>query len=370
MKQSIIIPYYKNKKELFFMLDLLFQYTPSNVEIIIVANNSNESETNISYPNCKVLRYNQALLYSKAANIGVAEASGEIITLVDQDIFVTKGWYDALLNKLLSNPSIGAVSPKMLNPTNNRIIEFGIEYAPCNSAHIGKDMLSTLPFTQNDLCVSSVCGGVLMTYKALYLELKGMDEEMPYICCDCDYTLKLWEIDKESWIVANSNVFHKSYTSTRTGKVSDFSCLENDSRWKFYQKNANRMRYNLEFWMRMTFNYYLNAHTMLSKYIFINLSSYINIEWYINFIKKNLNIEFYDTYIFLVSDRGTTNLQLYDYIPYDFMALNSPIIYFVDTFISLRNNALWFKMRDTNRDIIIDINGSICSIDELLSDNY
>lgn len=370
MKQSIIIPYYKNKNELYFMLDLLLQYTPSNVEVIIVANNPNESETDISYLNCKVLRYNQALLYSKAANIGVNFASGEIITLVDQDIFVTKGWYDVLLNKLLSKSSIGAVSPKMLNPTNNRVIEFGIEYAPCNSAHIGKNMLSNLALTQDDICVSSACGGVLMTYKSLYTELNGMDEDMPYICCDCDYTLKLWELEKEVWIAADSNVFHKSYTSTQTGKIADFSYLENDSRWKFYQKNSGRMRYHLDHWMKQTFNFYLSNHTTLSKYIFINLSSYINIEWYINFIKKNLHIDFFDTYTFLVSNRDTTNLQLHDYVPYDFMSLHTPIIYFVDTFISLRDNALWYKIRNTDGDIIIDINGAICSVQELLEESY
>lgn len=352
------------------MLDLLFQHTPANVEVIIVANNPNKSEIEISYPKCKVLQYNSALLYSKAANIGVAAASGEIITLVDQDIFVTAEWYETLLNKLISNPSIGAVSPKMLNPSNNRIIEFGIEYAPCNSAHIGKDMLSNSPLTQNDLYVSSACGGVLMTYKSLYTMLNGMDEDMPYICCDCDYTLKLWEQNKKVCIVANSIVFHKSYTSTIAGKISDFSYLENDSRWKFYQKNANRMRYQLDSWMKQTFEYYLSRHTITSKYILINLSSYINIEWYLDFIKNNLQIDFYDTYTFAVSNRGTTNLHLYDYVPYDFLSLHTPIIYFVDSFISLRNNALWYKFRNTDHDIIIDVNGAICSIHELLSQSY
>ena len=40
MRQSIVIPYYKNKNELYFMLDTLFKNTPENIEIVIVANNS------------------------------------------------------------------------------------------------------------------------------------------------------------------------------------------------------------------------------------------------------------------------------------------------------------------------------------------
>ena len=372
MKQSIIIPYYKNKNELSFNLRLLQQYTPKEVEIIVVANNPNSFELEIenSYPNCTILKYNQALLYSKAANIGVEYASGEIITLLDQDIFVTDGWYEALLNKLLSNSNIGAVSSKMINPTNNRILEYGIEYTPYNSAHIGKDLLWNSPLVRNDICVSSACGGVLMTYKSLYISLGGMDVDMPYICCDCDYTLKLWENEKKVWIAANSVVFHKSFTSKVAGKISDFSFLENDSRWKFYQKNSGRMRYNLENWLQYTFHYYIKNHILQHKYIFINLTSYSNVDWYISFIRNNLNIVFYDIYTFLVKERNLTNLQIYDYVPYDFMDLQAPIIYLVDSFHSLINNTLWYKMRNIDKDIIIDINGAICSVNDLLKGTY
>lgn len=370
MKQSIIIPYYKNKQELYFTLNLLFKSIPQDIEVIVVANNSNSYELDITYPNCKILKFNQALLYSKAANIGVQNATGDIITLMDQDIFVTENWYAPLLKKLLSNEHIGAVSSKMINPSNNRVLEYGIEYTPYNSAHLGKDLSSQSPLTQNDICVSSACGGILMTYKSLYNKLGGMDEDMPYICCDCDYTLKLWEYGKQVWIVAQSVVFHKSFTSKVTGKISDFSFLEDDSRWKFYQKNANRMRYNLDIWMHKTFQYYLYSHTIQKKYIFINLSSYSNIKWYINFIQCNLKIDFYDIYTFLVPTRNIPDLQIYDYVPYDFIILHTPIIYFVDSFYSLKNNALWYNMRTSKNDIIIDINGAICSIEELQKGTY
>lgn len=310
------------------------------------------------------------MLYSKAANIGVKYASGDIITLLDQDIFVTNNWYESLLNKLLSDSNIGAVSSKMINPTNNRILEYGIEYTPYNSAHIGKDLSQKSPLVKNDICVSSACGGVLMTYKSLYTKLGGMDEDMPYICCDCDYTLKLWECGKQVWVVADSVVYHKSFTSKASGKISDFAFLEHDSRWKFYQKNSNRMRYSLNEWMNYTFQYYLSNHNVPRKYILLNLTSYHNIDWYSSFIKTTLCIDFYDIYNFTVKERNSSNLQLYDYVPYDFVTLHTPFIYLVDSFLALQNNAFWFIMRNTENDIIIDINGAICSINELVKGIY
>lgn len=370
MKQSIIIPYYKNKQELLFSLNLLHKYLTKDVEVIIVANNPNTDEIDISFEDYIVLKFPCALLYSKAANIGVKYASGDIITLLDQDIFVTNNWYESLLNKLLSDSNIGAVSSKMINPTNNRILEYGIEYTPYNSAHIGKDLSQKSPLVKNDICVSSACGGVLMTYKSLYTKLGGMDEDMPYICCDCDYTLKLWECGKQVWVVADSVVYHKSFTSKASGKISDFSFLEHDSRWKFYQKNSNRMRYSLNEWMNYTFQYYLSNHNVPRKYILLNLTSYHNIDWYSSFIKTTLCIDFYDIYNFTVKERNSSNLQLYDYVPYDFVTLHTPFIYLVDSFLALQNNAFWFIMRNTENDIIIDINGAICSINELVKGIY
>ena len=152
MKQSIIIPYYKNKQELYFSLNLLFKYLPKEVEVIIVANNYNPQELDISFPNCKILKYNRSLLYSKAANIGVQNATGDIITLMDQDIFVTNNWYEPLIDKLLSDPNIGAVSSKMINPTNNRILEYGIEQC----AHRKRFVRSIITCTKRYKCVFCV----------------------------------------------------------------------------------------------------------------------------------------------------------------------------------------------------------------------
>lgn len=370
MTQSIIIPFYKNISELYFSLDLISKNTPSEVEIIVVANNINE--LNISFPNCKILKYNRALLYSKAVNIGVEAANGEIITLMDQDIYVTPGWYEALLSKLLSEKKIARVSPKMLNPSNNRVIEFGIEYTKYNSAHIGKDMLSNSPFVSSDISVSSACGGVLMTYKSLYQQLGGMDEDMPYICCDCDFDLKLLSTGKQVWIVADSIVYHKSISSKSGGKQTDYSILEHDSRWKFYQKNSDRIKYNLENWTSLTYSSFIKRISIEipHQYIFLNLSSYQNIHWYKNQLEKQLNISFLDCYDFIVPLRNSDKIQIYDYVPFYFMHFHTPFVYFVDSFLSLRENALWYNTHQSDRDIIADINGALCLVQELLDNSY
>lgn len=166
-KDSIIILYHKNKSLLEFSLKTLVQTIPKGIEIIIVANNKNTFELDIqfNYPNLNIIRIPKDLLYSEAANLGVKEASGEIITFCDQDLFYEPNWYTELRSVLCNNSRIGAVSPKLVNPHNNRIIDFGIAYSKQTIAHPSRGLLVNNPLTIGNRSVSSACGAILMTYK-------------------------------------------------------------------------------------------------------------------------------------------------------------------------------------------------------------
>ena len=129
MSQSIVMPYHRNKQMLLYTTRLLDKIVPNDVEIIVVGNNNNIEELNVDLSDrFTYIKYDESLLYSETVNRGVNAAHGEIVTLCDQDIFSYQDWYSPLLNKLLSDSHIGSVSSKLINPVNNRIIDFGIEY--------------------------------------------------------------------------------------------------------------------------------------------------------------------------------------------------------------------------------------------------
>ena len=58
-------------------------------------------------------------------------------------------------------------------------------------------------------------------------------------------------------------------------------------------------------------------------------------------------------------------IQLYDYLPLSHLDIYEPYIYFVDSFTSLKNNAMWYKQRKNKDDIIIDIHGNFISMKEI-----
>ena len=57
--------------------------------------------------------------------------------------------------------------------------------------------------------------------------------------------------------------------------------------------------------------------------------------------------------------RDNEHIVLYNDSSFEFIDLITPIIYFVDTFIALFNNELWFHMRNIQYDLVVDRHGNI-----------
>lgn len=360
--QSIVIPFHKNKALLEYSLNTLMSTIPSQVEIIVVANNidSREIDLNLEYDNLRIIKINDNLLYSKAANIGVSAASGEIVTLCDQDLFYEENWYTELLNFLINHPRAGAVSAKLLNPHNNRIIDFGIAYSKQTIVHPSRGMKADHPLVKNNRKVSSACGAVLMTYKKLYEEVGGMDLSMPYICCDCDYGIQLQKRNLETWVISSSIVYHIGNSSRANTKISSYEYLRSDSKAMFFAKDYHFIQTDLPDWINKNVNFFLQEHDMRKYYYLFNLSLVSDFEWYKEHIMHLMDVEFYDIFNININNALSNNtISLYNIMPLSMLNVNEPIIYFVDSFCHLFDNYYWWKMRNYWNDIIIDQHGNI-----------
>ncbi len=371
-KQSIIILYHKNKELLYFSLKTLQKTIPNNIEIIIVANNRNKDELNLSinHPQINIIKIDHDLLYSEAANIGVNAAQGEIIVLCDQDLFYEENWYDNLLEFFLSSKDIGAVSPQLLNPKNNRIIDFGIAYSPQTIVHPTRGLLYRHPWTMHNRKVTSACGAILMMRKTTYIKCGGMDKTMPYICCDCDFGIRLLKHGLETWVVFNSVAYHIGSSSSMNTKISTYNYLRGDSKAMFYAKNYSNIPLDIEEWMNYTFSEFKKTNYILTHYYFFDLSSISDSFWYTKKIQQILNIKYYDIDKINIGQSNPDSLQLYNFMPFAMLNVQEPIIYFVDSFVSLQNNVIWWKLRNYKNDIIIDIHGNILLASDITNIGY
>ncbi len=361
MKESIIITYHKNKDMLLFCLNRLFKTTPDDVEILIIGNNVNKAELDVDIPNsrCKYLKYDQNLQYPKALNIAVEQCMGEIITFVDADIFVWDGWYEALYKTFTSSDKIGVVGAKLINPLTNRIIDYGIMYSKYNAAHTMMGLLYDHPLAKMDRRVQTVCSAIMMTTKTLYQKIGGMDEDIPYSYTDCDYCFRLRDIGFETWVSAGAIAYHKGGTDPNNSK-SAFSYYRLDAKGMYGMKDYAKIVYDNAEWYKKSAGYFLKTYPLeVHQFVMLDFSTLYDRDSFHQMIKEVLGITYLDIIERPAAERDSEQIVLYNNSSFEFIDLVTPIIYFVDTFVALFNNKLWFQMRDIQHDLVVDRHGNI-----------
>lgn len=119
---SIVVLNYYGEKVISNVIDSLESqnYPKERFEIIVVDNNSKDNSLNIlkgmvtRFSNLRLISLNENLGFSKGNNIGIREAKGEYVALLNNDCVVKKNWLKELLRTALKDPKIFATSPKIL----------------------------------------------------------------------------------------------------------------------------------------------------------------------------------------------------------------------------------------------------------------
>ncbi|MCR4866300.1 MAG: glycosyltransferase family 2 protein [Lachnospiraceae bacterium] len=176
--------------------------TYDNYEIIIVENNSESEEIfdyyrSIECDNIRIVRYEGRFNYSKICNLGVANAKGEYILLLNNDVqVITVNWLEEML-MYAQRSDVGAVGAKLYY-ANKTIQHAGVviglgAHRTAGHTHYGQSRenlgyMGRLCYAQD---VSAVTGACLMVKKSLYEKVGGLDESFEVSLNDVDLCLKL-----------------------------------------------------------------------------------------------------------------------------------------------------------------------------------
>ena len=184
---------------------ILEKSTYDNYEIIVVENNSETPEIWEYYEKLrgdgrvKVVTYEGSFNYSAVNNLGVREAEGEYILLLNNDTqVITVNWMEELL-MYAQREDVGAVGAKLYYG-DKTIQHAGVVLAlgahrTAGHSHYGQHRenlgyMGRLCYAQN---VSAVTGACLMVAKDLYWKVGGLDESFAVSLNDVDFCIKLRE---------------------------------------------------------------------------------------------------------------------------------------------------------------------------------
>ena len=228
-KVSIIIPSKDHPEHIGRCLRSIFdRSTYDNFEVVVVDNGTTDREALriLGAHPITVLPYNEHFNYSRANNLGVSCASGEVVVLLNNDTeIITPEWIELLLANL-DQKDVGAVGALLLYP-NMTVQHAGIVLGPRGTAdHVMRGFPWQADGYAGSLScvreVSAVTGACLMTRKDVYTALGGLVEHYGTHYQDVDYCLHLRGLGKRILLVPEVQITH--YESAT--RKSDYDLLD------------------------------------------------------------------------------------------------------------------------------------------------
>ena len=204
---SLIVPTRDQVKLLRACVEGLLERTDyPNLEIIVVDNDSTHPDTldylaSLPARGVRVLPHPHPFNYATINNMAAAEATGEIIGLINNDIEVLDGnWLKAMVAQL-HQPGVGAVGAKLLWP-NGMVQHAGVTVGINGlAAHIGNlwraDDAGYLGLNQVARQQSAVTAACLLVHKPLFDEVSGLDGyRYPVAFNDVDFCLRIRQLGR------------------------------------------------------------------------------------------------------------------------------------------------------------------------------
>lgn len=240
---SILIPNKDHVPDLRRCIDsITTRSSYENYEIIVIENNSTEAgtfeyyETLKKHPSIDVVKYDGEFNYSRINNFGEKSARGEYLVLLNNDTeVITRTWLEELL-MYAQRPDVGAVGC-MLYYEDYSIQHAGIvlglgAHRSAGHSHYGMNKenlgyMGRLCYAQD---VSAVTGACLMTARADYEAVGGLNEDLAVALNDVDFCLKLRHRGLLNVFTPFAELFHYESRSRGTD-VTDAAEAKNAERY-------------------------------------------------------------------------------------------------------------------------------------------
>lgn len=190
-------------------------------EIIVVDNASRENEAEIirqKYaPAVKAIRSQQNLGFSGGNNLGIKEAKGQYIFLINNDTYLTDDGLHHLVERIESHPQIGAVSPKIRFAFPPQDIQFA-GYTPLSSVTLRNEPVGCGKADDGSFNVahpSPYLHGAAMMVKREVIERVGLMPELYFLYYEeLDWCTQMTRAGYKLWYDPRCTVFHKESQST------------------------------------------------------------------------------------------------------------------------------------------------------------
>jgi GT2 family glycosyltransferase len=125
-KVSVITVNYNGEDVTCDMLESMRHVTYANVEIIVVDNASPRDCSVIAerFPEVKLIRSPKNLGFAGGNNLGIQQATGDYILMLNNDTIVPPSFLEPMLETFAKNKNVGVVSPKIVFYYSDGLVQY------------------------------------------------------------------------------------------------------------------------------------------------------------------------------------------------------------------------------------------------------
>ena len=200
----------------------LIESIPFNekMEVIVVDNASKEDEASIisqRFPRVRTIRSEKNLGFAGGNNLGIKEAKGKYLFLINNDTIFKEFQVQPLIDKLASSPQIAIVCPKIRFAWGTNPIQFA-GYTPLSNVTIRNKAIG---FGEEDRGQHDTphptpyAHGAAMMIKREAIDKVGLMPECYFLYYEeLDWSMMFTRAGYEIWYIPACTIYHKESQST------------------------------------------------------------------------------------------------------------------------------------------------------------
>ncbi|PKB17763.1 glycosyltransferase family 2 protein [Flavobacterium sp. 5] len=221
-------------------------------EIIVVDNNSTDESCEMikaRFPNVILIQNNQNFGFSKGNNIGVAQAKGDYICILNPDTVVAEDTFEKVLAFAKNKKDLGIIGVKLIDGTGNFLPESkrGIPtpwvaftkiiglYKLFPKSNLFKKYYAQHISENETGTVEILVGAFMFLKKELYEAVGGFDEDCFMYSDDIDLSYMILQMGKRNYYFHETTVIH--YKGESTNKDAVYMKRFQEAMEFFYKKH-------------------------------------------------------------------------------------------------------------------------------------
>lgn len=263
-------------------------------EIIVIDNNSSDDSCQMMktlFPDIKLIENKENTGFPKGNNIGVAQAKGEYICILNPDTVVAEDTFTKILNAQLPTPNsqLGIIGCKLIDGTGNFLPEskrgiptpwvaftkiFGLYKIFPKIELFNQYYAQHLSENQSGK-VDILVGAFMVMKRNLYTELGGFDENCFMYSDDIDLSYRVLKNGKSNFYFAETTVIH--YKGESTVKDETYMKRFQEAMDYFYSKHFKKsaffsvfMKVGSFFFAFLKKNKTTNSNRKIDNYILVS----------------------------------------------------------------------------------------------------